>query len=92
MGWSVNRPTGLTWNRPDLTTKGYTLITPSSDQAAYLIDMEGRVVHTWTFSTIKPGYGRLLDNGNLLMSGSDIDLPPRPRTSPRRRRPRSSVM
>ena len=82
MGWSVNRPTGLTWNRPDLTTKGYTLVTPSSDQAAYLIDMDGRVVHSWTFSTIKPGYGRLLDNGNLLMSGSDIDMPTPPEDHP----------
>ena len=43
MGWSVNRATGLTWNRPDSTTKGYTLVTPSSDQATYLLDMDGRV-------------------------------------------------
>ncbi len=63
MGWSVNRSTGLTWNRPELTTKGYTLITPSSDNAAYLIDMDGQVVHRWTFDTINPGDGRLLDNG-----------------------------
>lgn len=82
MGWSVNRSTGLTWNRPDLTTKGYTLITPSSDNAAYLIDMDGRIVHRWTFDSINPGYGRLLDNGNLLMSGSDVNLPPPPDDEP----------
>lgn len=82
MGWSVNRPTGLTWNRPELTTKGYTLITPSSDQSAYLIDMDGRVVHRWTFDTINPGYGRILDNGNLLMSGSDVNLAPPPEDEP----------
>ena len=82
MGWSVNRSTGLTWNRSDLTTKGYTLITPSSDNAAYLIDMDGRIVHRWTFDSINPGYGRLLDNGNLLMSGSDVNLPPPPDDEP----------
>jgi len=82
MGWSVNRPTGLTWSRPELSTKGYTLVTPSSDNAAYLLDMDGRVVHTWGFDTINPGYGRLLDNGNLLMSGSDVNLPPPPEDEP----------
>ena len=82
MGWSVNRPTGLTWNQPELSTKGYTLVTPSSDQTAYLLDMDGRVVHTWTFETINPGYGRLLDNGNLLMSGSDVNLPEPPEDEP----------
>ena len=82
MGWSINRATGLTANRPSLTTKGYTLVTPTADDAAYLIDMNGRVVHRWTFETIKPGYGRLLDNGNLLMSGSDVHLPPPPEDEP----------
>ena len=82
MGWSVNRATGLTWHRPQFTTKGYTLITPGSGRSAYLLDIDGRVVHEWTFDTIDPGYGRLLDNGNLLMSGSDVDLPDPPEDQP----------
>ena len=82
MGWSVNRPTGLTFHRPDQSTKGYTLITPSNDSRAYLLDMDGRVVHVWSFDRINPGYGRLLDNGNLLMSGSDVNLAPPPEDEP----------
>jgi hypothetical protein len=82
MGWSINRPTGLTYHRPDLSTKGYTLLTPHGDASSYLIDIDGRVVHRWTFEHIKPGYGRLLDNGNLLMSGSRLDLPPPPPDEP----------
>jgi len=82
MGWSINRPTGLTFHRPGLSTKGYTLLTPHGDMSSYLIDMDGRVVHRWTFSHIKPGYGRLIDNGNLLMTGSDVNLPDPPPDEP----------
>ena len=65
MGWSINRSTGLTYHRSGLSTKGYTLLTPHGDQSSYLIDMDGRIVHRWTFKHIHPGYGRLLNNGNL---------------------------
>ncbi len=82
MGWSVNRPTGLTFHRPDRSTKGYTLLTPHGDTSAYLIDLQGRVVHRWTFTHIKPGYGRLLSNGNLLMTGEDVNLPKPPPDEP----------
>lgn len=82
MGWSINRPTGLTWHRPDLSTKGYTLLTPHGDSRSYLIDMDGQIVHTWEFQHIRPGSGRLLKNGNLLMSGSDINLPQPPKDEP----------
>ncbi len=82
MGWSVNRDTGLTFHRHTLSTKGYTLVTPSWDRSAYLIDMDGRIVHRWSFTTIDPGYGRLLDNGNLLMSGSDVTMPEPPKDEP----------
>ena len=76
MGWSVARPTGLTFHRPALSTKGYTLLTPHGGDAALLIDMAGRIVHRWTFKHIRPGYGRLLRNGNLLMTGADVDQKP----------------
>jgi len=82
MGWSINRSTGLTYHRQTLSTKGYTLLTPHGDQSSYLIDMDGQVVHRWTFSHIRPGYGRLLKNGNLLMSGSDVNLPTPPKDEP----------
>ncbi|HEY1753175.1 MAG TPA: aryl-sulfate sulfotransferase, partial [Caulobacteraceae bacterium] len=82
MGWSVNRPTGLTFHRPGRSTKGYTLLTPHGDTCAYLIDVEGRFVHRWRFTHIKPGYGRLLSNGNLLMTGSDVNLPKPPPDEP----------
>ena len=82
MGWSINQAKGLTYHRPGQSTKGYTLVTPSNDRNAYLIDMDGRIVHLWRFDSIDPGYGRLLDNGNLLMSGSDIHLPPPPEDEP----------
>jgi outer membrane protein assembly factor BamB len=82
MGWSINRATGLTFHRHELSMKGYTLVTPFHDKSAFLIDMDGRVVHRWTFDTIDPGYGRLLDNGNLLMSGSDVNMPPPPEDEP----------
>ena len=78
MGWSVNRPTGLTHHQPNLSTKGYTLLTPGGGDVTYLIDIHGRVVHQWKFDHIKPGYGRLLRNGNLLMTGSDNGLEPPP--------------
>ena len=82
MGWSINRPTGLTFHRANLSTKGYTLLTPHGDTCSYLIDMDGRVVQRWKFTHITPGYGRLLDNGNLLMTGSDVTLPKPPRDEP----------
>jgi len=87
MGWSINRATGLTHYDPDEATFGYTLVTPSNDKHALLIDIEGRIVHRWTFDSIDPGYGRLLDNGNLLMSGSDVNLPDAPEDQPTRKPP-----
>lgn len=82
MGWSVNRPTGLTYHQPTLSTKGYTLFTPHGGDDTYLIDIEGRIVHRWRFNHIHPGYGRLLANGNLLMTGSDVNLPDPPKDEP----------
>lgn len=82
MGWSIARPTGLTYHDASLSTKGYTLFTPHGAESTYLIDINGRVVHRWTFEGIKPGYGRLLESGNLLMSGSDVDLPDPPKDEP----------
>jgi hypothetical protein len=76
MGWSAYRATGLTYHDRARSFKGYTLVTPTGGDSAYLLDMDGRIVHRWRFTTIRPGYGRLLPNGNLLMRGTDAALPP----------------
>ena len=54
---------------------GYNLIT-ASDNATYLFDNEGRVVHSWP-SNIGIGDAYLLDNGHLFRRGSAANLPPR---------------
>src|SRR5436853_6738701 len=46
--------------------KGYTLIAPMNSTKAHLIDMEGRVVHTWECKDTPALSTYLLDNGNLL--------------------------
>lgn len=56
---------GLFLNTPD-AFEGYTLFAPLSYGTTYLIDNEGRQVHTWT-SEYEPGNSvYLLENGHLL--------------------------
>jgi hypothetical protein len=80
MGWSAYRATGLTHHQPTQTFKGYTLVTPAGGDATYLLDMDGRIVHRWRLTGIRPFYSRLLPNGNLLTLGTDLNLPPPPQT------------
>mgnify|MGYP006271439395 CR=1 FL=1 len=48
---------------------GYTLLAPKHNTVTYLIDNEGRAVHTWT-STYEPGQSAyLLPNGHLVRAG-----------------------
>ena len=50
---------------------GTTLIWPLNDQAAYLLDMEGKVLHTWPLDSA-PGAGAcLLSDGSLLRAGRE---------------------
>ncbi len=74
MGWSAFRKTGLTHYEPASAVKGYTLITPDGGDSSYLLNMQGEVVHQWRFSGFRPGYGRLLDNGHLLLRAVDPEL------------------
>ncbi len=54
---------------------GYTLLAPTNSTQTYLIDRQGRVVHTWK-SDCQPGLSAyLLDNGHLLRTGQ-IPNPP----------------
>ena len=74
MGFSAYRQSGLTYHESEKTYDGYTLITPQGGNATLLLNMEGRIVHCWEFTDILPGYGRLLDNGNLLLRGVERAL------------------
>ena len=40
-------PTGVTVYKPDKCYNGYTVVNPFISRSAYLIDMNGRIVHTW---------------------------------------------
>ena len=62
--------TGLIAHDPSRALSGYTLFTAMfGDGTVYLVDMDGKVVHTWRLP-YRPGlYGHLLDNGHLFYSG-----------------------
>ena len=66
MGWSIHHPIGLIHHTPAATFRGYTLFsTTRGGKDAYLIDMNGDVLHKW-HSDEGIHYAYLLDNGNLL--------------------------
>jgi Arylsulfotransferase (ASST) len=56
-GLAVNDPKAL---------QGYTLLAPMQSNKTYLIDMEGRVVHTWKSDYTPALSAYLLENGELL--------------------------
>ena len=62
---SLQGPTELLLWDKEKAWNGYTLF--GTRGRSYLIDMEGRVVHTWPIGTSP----RLLDNGNLLDASRD---------------------
>ena len=51
---------------PSKVFHGYTLFAPMSTNDAFLIDMEGNIVHHWKTPFPPAQHGRLLPNGNLL--------------------------
>jgi hypothetical protein len=57
---------GLTLSKPERACHGYTLFTPMTGTATYLIDMHGAIVHRWTLPARPGSYGYLLENGHLL--------------------------
>ena len=66
MGWSIHHPVGLIHYTPTACQLGYSLFsTTRGGKDAYLIDMQGNVVHRW-HSEEGIHYAYLLDNGNLL--------------------------
>ena len=74
MGWSAYRKTGLTYHNPNKSFKGFTLLSPPGSESAVLINMVGQVVKRWQFSDFRPGFGKLLPSGNLMITGSDPEL------------------
>ena len=67
-------PRGLRLTTPE-ASPGYVLHNPNLSDTAYLIDLEGRVVHTWQ-SDYGPGGGSyLLENGHLLRAANIADAP-----------------
>lgn len=66
---------GLTVYNQEKACHGYTLFSPMTGTAAYLMDMHGEIVHRWQLS-FRPGtYGYLLDNGHLLINGRTNNEP-----------------
>jgi hypothetical protein len=61
LGLAVNDPKAL---------QGYTLMSPWVSPHTYLIDMQGKVVHTWKTDTSPALSAVLLENGHLLRPGS----------------------
>ena len=62
MGWS-GRPSSLTHHEPSRAFQGYTLFSPTGGDDAYLVDMDGLVVHRWHF-------GEGLNDAHLLAGGN----------------------
>ncbi len=62
---------------PSKAYNGYTLFAPMSSNDAWLIDMEGNVVHHWTTPFPPAQHGKLLPNGNLLwpQKGKEPKIP-----------------
>ncbi len=58
--------TGLHINTPK-AFRGYTLFAPLNSTKIYLIDMDGKVAHTWEGASRPAGCPYLLENGHLLL-------------------------
>jgi len=60
--------TGLLHHQRDKAFAGFTVIAPMRHEAAYLVNMDGEVVHTWRLPGPLGSKACLLPNGNLLCS------------------------
>jgi hypothetical protein len=67
----TTRTIGLFVDNTSLVADGYVLFAPKQNTMTYLINHEGRVVHSWTASKYAPGQSvYLLENGHLLRTCS----------------------
>ena len=63
-------PVGVTKYNQKEAYKGFTLWCSMGQKGkVYLMDMKGKVVHTWNMPLPPGNYGFLLENGNLLYAG-----------------------
>jgi hypothetical protein len=62
----MSRATGYFSNVTQASFGGYTLFSPIHSKTVYLIDHEGRVVHTWDTAYLPGNAAYLLDDGTLL--------------------------
>ena len=69
-----DEPRGLRVNTPD-ASPGYVLFNPNLSLTTYLVDVEGRVVHTWQRDQGPAGGAYLLDNGHLMRGVREPDVP-----------------
>ncbi len=60
---------GLLLNDPK-AFQGFTLLAPMTSTDTYLLDLEGKVVHTWKSDCMPALCPLLLENGHLLRPGS----------------------
>ena len=70
---SMAEPRGVVVSRPEVSP-GYVLFEPLLGATTYLLDVQGRVVHTWTHPTAG-GSHYLLQDGSLLR-GTRLPEPP----------------
>ncbi len=70
------RELGLLEHNEKLATPGYTLIAPLRGLVAYLVDMEGDVVHEWALPDKLASLAYMLPGGHLLTSGMTDEGPP----------------
>src|ERR671918_1652347 len=62
------RPEGLV-TKERTASAGYTLYSPLEKEQTYLVDLDGKVAHTWRHNT-QPGLNQyLLEDGTLVRAG-----------------------
>jgi len=64
------RTVGLFQNDAGKSFNGYTLFAPLRSMATYLIDNEGKLVHSWQSNYLPGNSVYLLENGHLLRTGN----------------------
>lgn len=61
--------------RTEAATPGLTFIQPLNGTESYLIDLDGEIVHRWSFDCSPGAWAYLLDDGNLLRAGREDEEP-----------------
>jgi len=89
MSFARRRLHSTTFYRPEMAYNGYTLFTPMAlsipgtdydaisrqTSTAWLVDMEGNIVHSWQLPGKVRMHAELLPNGNLLCAVDDPGIP-----------------